>query len=141
MTRAVEVFRSASKRPMEAIEVILALTLFGAGLYLLSPTYVIQDSGMSTTAQAFADNDLAHMSYGLFGFIVPAAPILLGLFLRRFNTITWRTRSTFMMFLAFLFTALFRVIVIGPVPILWVFPLALAFVSAVCYLYVRVRHT
>ncbi len=138
MIRVITVFTEAATRPMQAIETIIALTLFTFGAYLTSPFYEIT-SGTSIGI-AFQDNPSVQVAVGLLLYMLPALPIILALFWKRFNTLKWRTRSTFCMFIACMFITILRLIIIGLTPLFWIFTFALGLVSAVCYLYMRVRH-
>lgn len=137
MTRAITVFKDAASRPMEAIETIIALVLFVFGCYLISPLYI---EAPQTASSALASNPTALLIAGVGLYILPALPILLGLFWKRVNTLKWRTRSTFWMFIACMFITLLRLITIGFTPLVWLFTFALGLIAAVCFLYMRVRH-
>lgn len=136
MNRAISVFTNAASRPMEAIETIIALTLFIFGCYLISP---LHDSSAGGASSALASNEYVLLAAGVFLYILPTLPILLGLFWKKANTLKWRTRSTFTMFVACMFITLLRLTTIGFTPFVWLFTFALGLIAAVCYLYMRVR--
>lgn len=135
--RVIEVFKSSATRPIEAIESIIAIVCLVFGIYLASPFYV--SSINSAVSLAFIDKPVQKLFVAVFLFIIPSMPIILSLFFKSFATRQWRAHSMFAMFVAFIFLTILRLITIGLVPAVWLFTLALGLISAVCYLYTRVR--
>lgn len=133
MPRAYDVFKTASTRPVEAIEAIVALVTMVVGLYVASPWYVVSPG--AAVGQAF-DTSIQHVIVGLMFFIIPAIPTLLALFIDRCNTYRMRRIGTFMLFVSLLFVAILQTFVVGLVPLSWLYILGLSLVSGICYLYV-----
>ncbi len=137
MSRFVEVVRNAAEKPIEAIQVIVAITVFILALWVASPIYV-PTSSSSAVAIAFSNNILQKALIGLV-IGLPPLPIILSLFFKRFNTVSWYIRSTQGMFICLLFLTLLRVLVVGWLPLTWVSTLGLALVLIPCYLHWKAK--
>lgn len=136
MSRIVEVVRNASKNPVEAIQVVVALVAFCIAAYVISPFFVIEASPV--VDQAFNSLVIGKVLF-FFLIMLPSVPIILGLFYRRFQTVDWYTRSTFFMSVGFLFIVLLRLVTVGFLPLVWVPSLALSIIMAICWAYWKAR--
>lgn len=137
MSRAVEVVRGVATRPIEAIEAVIALTLFCFGLYLVSPFYVI--TATAAIAATFGEDYLLRALTGAVLYVLPSLPTLLSLFIPHFDTPTWRTRANLGMFVGVSFLTLLRLISVGLFPLTWLFTLGLGLISAICYLHWKAK--
>jgi len=106
--------------PMHVVEIILALSLFVFGFFVLTPFYYDRLQ------------EWVQCVLGL-GYIFSSGPLLLLTLLRK-STEGIRKKSQFAMFFAFCFIFLQRLIVYGFDSFLWIFPLVLAVISSVAYL-------
>jgi len=126
-----------SNKPMESIQGVIATSCFFFGLYVLSPFYV--QGAISSISVVFSDSTIGRMSVGLFFFVLPALPTILGFFYERYRTLKWRSRSAFYMFVGISFLTCLRLITLGFTPLIWVFYLSLGIISAILYLYWKAR--
>lgn len=119
---------SKVKTPMLKIHLILALMLILYGMYIGSPFYVAD----STTGLGllFAQKWVIYLT--AITYFAPGAITLIGLHKASWS---WLAAGSFGMMLAFLFSTLLRLLVIGWIPAIWLFYLALVGISGVCYLY------
>ncbi len=92
MASIVNVVKNAAQRPVEAIQLIVALVIFVLAVWIACPWF-FPASG-SAIAVAFGENWLEQSIVGII-LVIPAVPMLLSIFLRRFQTIEWYHRSTF----------------------------------------------
>ncbi len=135
MFKPVAVLMNASRRPVEAIETVIALTFFILGLYIISPLYVTTST--SAISMAFGSDYVQRAFVALTFYIIPALPVLLAWFVPRFNTLWWRSRATSWMFMGALFITILRLVTIGWVPLTWLFTLSLSFIVGICHLYIK----
>lgn len=135
MSRVAEVVRGIATRPVEAIEAVIALTLFFFGLYMVSPFYVATSTGALSVA--FGSDILLRVVVAVPLYIAPTLITITSLFTRYFNSPAWRARANLGMFIGVIFLTLLRLLTIGLFPMIWLFTLALGLISALCYLYWR----
>jgi hypothetical protein len=112
--------------PVYVIGVILSVVLLLFAVYFIGPWYPVEGGG-AIAAAAGAQTTRAVL--GIF-YTVAGGLTLLGISHHRL-----RAYGTFGMFLAYLFVGMLRLFAIGVFPVVWLFPLALALVSGVIYLY------
>ena len=124
MSKVANVVRSIKVEPFIAVEMIWGLALIIDGVYLMLPVY------QPTTGSVFLA--LAASSYVLLGiavlYIISGTLAVWASFKDRFRNV-----SVFVLFLTFLFTALIRLLTVGPVPATWVWPALLAVAAGVDY--------
>lgn len=137
MSRVGESVTWVANNPVEAIMVMIAVTLFLFGLYVFSPFYVVQNN--AAIAQAFGANIGQRALIGLGFYVLPTLPVIASIFSPRFRTCTWYARGCFGMFIGLCFLSALRIIVIGITPLQWVFSLALGLTLGICYLYWRAK--
>lgn len=113
---------------MLLIHLILALILIVYGLYIGSPLYT-PDSATGLGLM-FAQQWVVYLTAIIY--LIPGLITIVALIK---SSRSWLSVGTFGMTLAFIFSALLRVMVIGFVPAIWLFYLGLVGVSAVCYLF------
>lgn len=116
------------RTPILLIHLLLAIILILYGLYIGSPLYAPD----STTGLGllFAQQWVVHMTVAIY--LIPGIITLLALIR---SSHRWLSIGAFGMTLAFLFSALLRILVIGFVPAIWLFYFGLVGVSAICYLF------
>jgi hypothetical protein len=132
MTRPIHFFKAIAKRPMEAIESIVALILFLTGVWFLTPWYT-PNPGASSQLKIVDGITLA----AVFGTIqvVMAGPMLYALLRER-----WPRRQqirrvvTFTSFILLTFYGFSGVILFGTQRLSWLQTFGLAAISAVCHL-------
>lgn len=132
MTSPITFFKAIAKRPMEAIESIVALVLFLTGLWFLTPWY--QPNPGASSSLKIVDGITLAMVFGTIQ-VLMAGPLLYAL-LRE----TWPRRQrvrrfvTFTSFCLLTFYGLSGVILFGTQRLSWVQTFGLALISAVCHL-------
>lgn len=132
MTRPISFFKAIAKRPMEAIETIIALVLFLTGLWFLSPWFT-PTPGASSQLK-IVDGITLSMVFGTIQ-VLMAGPLLYALIRE-----TWPRRQqvrrfvTFTCFCLLTFYGLSGVILFGTQRLSWLQTFGLAFISAVCHL-------
>lgn len=129
--------RGVANRPIEAIEAVIALTLFFFGLYMVSPFYVTTSTGALSVA--FGSDILLRLIVAVPFYIIPTLITITSLFSGYFHSPTWRARANLGMFIGVIFLTLLRLLTIGFFPMIWLFTLAMGLISAVCYLHWRAR--
>lgn len=110
--------------PQTIIEMILASALVLYGAYLFSPVY---EASNTTALGILFDLPLLRILVG--GFYLLSG--IIGIVGAITKIRTTRSIGTYAMFASYFFTSMLRLLVIGPIPVLWVFTLALALVCAV----------
>lgn len=132
MTTPIHFFKAVAKRPMEAIESIIALILFLTGLWFLSPWYT-PNPGASSSLKIVGNLTLA-MLFGTIQ-VIMAGPLLYALLRER-----WPRRQqvrrfvTFTCFCLLLFYGISGMVLFGTQRLSWLQTFGLAFISAVCHL-------
>lgn len=124
-------------RPIQAIEVVVALTLLVFGLYIMSPFYVITTT--AAIAESFGQEQALRSAVGFIFYIIPSSPTVLSLFFPRFDTPKWHAKANLGMFIGVMFLTLLRLLTVGLFPFTWLFSLGLGLVAAVCYLYWKAK--
>lgn len=123
-------------RPLEIIEwVIASFTLIG-GIYLFSPIYQISLRQNGLSAVAAAMNHPYVVLFWAAVLIVGAFFVLVGLWrdIPQFKSIGW-----FSIILARLFQILTTILVIGILPITWIYPLTITCVIVVLWVVARLE--
>src|SRR5689334_16839216 len=118
MSRLARIYTIIGSNPLIAVEFIWALALVVDGVYLLTPDY------MPATGSALA----AFASAPIVGQLIAALYIVTGLVALVAcvkNHARLRNISTMMFFLAFVFTVIIRILTVGFIPTVWVWPLLL----------------
>lgn len=132
MIEPLNLFKNVAKRPMEAIETIIALVLFLTGAWFLSPWYT-PNPGASSSLELFNGITLA-MVFGTIQ-VLMAGPLLYALYREK-----WPRRQkvrrfvTFTCFVLLTFYGLSGMILFGTQRLSWLQTFGLALVSAVCHL-------
>lgn len=132
MTRPINFFKAVAKRPLEAIESIVAFILFLSGLWFLTPWYT-PTSGASSQL-TIVDGITISMVFGTIQ-ILMGGPLLYAL-LRK----NWPRRRqvrrfvTFTCFCLLTFYGLSGLILFGTHKLTWLSSFGLALISAVCHL-------
>jgi hypothetical protein len=131
MTRPIHFFKAIAKRPMEAIETIVALVLFLSGVWFLSPWYTPNPGASSQLKIGGVSLSI------IFGTIqvLMTGPLLYALIRER-----WPRRQqirrvvTFTSFVLLTFYGFSGVILFGTHRLSWLQTFGLALISAVCHL-------
>lgn len=124
MSKVAEFYSSVRESPFIAVEIIWAVGLIADGTYLLLPAYA--PVAGSVLAQ-FAGSPAVSLAIACF-YIITGVFGLYAAYIRK----RWaRNTSTIMFFMAFFFTVLIRLLAIGFVPTIWVWPLLLALVAVI----------
>jgi Ni,Fe-hydrogenase I cytochrome b subunit len=132
MVKPLSIFVSVAKRPMEAIEAIIALILFLTGVWFLTPWYT-PNPGASSQLE-IVDGITLSTIFGTVQ-IFMAGPLLYAL-LRQ----SWSQRNkirrlvTFTCFVLLTFYGFSGVILFGTQRLSWLQTFGLALISAVCHL-------
>jgi hypothetical protein len=132
MTRPIHFFKAIAKRPMEAIESIVALILFLTGLWFLTPWY--QPNPGASSSLKIVDGITLAMLFGTIQ-VLMAGPMLYALLRER-----WPRRQqirrivTFTSFILLTFYGFSGVILFGTQRLSWLQTFGLALISAVCHL-------
>jgi hypothetical protein len=124
MSKFVDAYNIIQKEPLRAIEFGWGLILFLDGLYLLAPDY--QPATGSVFSQVAGSLAVAIGTAILY--IVTGIASMVGSYT---DSISIRKVSTGLAILSFLFTVAIRLVVVGPQPTLWVWPLTLTIVALV----------
>lgn len=124
-------FRSIRRDPVYTIGVILAVGLLIFALYFIGPWYV---GGPATSIGAVFDSGLSRFVLGVL-YLIPSVAVLVG----TTKGLKWRMFGTFGVALAFLFITILRLLTFGFTPVIWIFMLICALISAMVYLYVSVN--
>ena len=119
---------------MLVMEYLTSGTFFFLGLYLLSPWHTVLNG---TPMFEFLSTPYVNLVYSFF-YIVAGA---VGFVACRINTIKWRSASTFVFFNMFFLIVMIRVLTVGFVPVVWVWPLLLGLCTAVANISQKWRHT
>lgn len=134
MTRPIHFFKAIAKRPMEAIEAIVASVLFLSGAWFMTPWYT-PTPGASTQVKIFGIVTIA-MIFGTVQ-VLMAGPLLYALLkekwprrrqVRRFVTFTCFLLLTF-----YGLSGMLGSILLGTHRLTWLSSMALALISAVCH--------
>ena len=124
MSKVAEFYGSVRESPFIAVEILWAVGLIADGIYLLLPAYA---PGTGSVLATFAGSPEVSLAIVCF-YIVTGAFGLFAAYIRK----RWaRNTSTILFFMAFFFTVLIRLLTIGFVPTLWVWPLLLALTAAI----------
>lgn len=133
MPSAVSVYQTIKTNPIFVIEIIFAIGLMVYGLYILGPLYEVS---YSTALGRFFEGPPVRIGMG-FLYMVSGVVVL---FAKIKNHTRLRTSGAFLMFMAFFFTFVIRVVTIGLIPLIWMHYLMLALACAVIYLHLRTYH-
>lgn len=109
------------------IQVFLAVALLITGVYIAGPWYV---GGNLTAIGVLSDSAIGHTVIGT-GYTVAGG---IGLYGVTRNSVKGRYWGTMLMFGAFVFMAILRLLTIGLTPIIWVLILALALIAGVLHI-------
>lgn len=132
MTRPITFFKAIAKRPMEAIETIVALILFLTGVWFLTPWYT-PNPGASSQVTIVDGITLATV-FGIIQ-ILMAGPMLYALIRAKWSMrMRIRRFVTFTSFLLLTFYGISGVVLFGTQRLSWVQTFGLALISAVCHL-------
>ena len=121
--------------PLNAIQGIVAIALFGFGVWLASPYYV-PASGAATNAFSA---DVQRVGFSIIMFVAPALTTIIGFFNSIFRTPKWRARGCLWMSIGIFFITFLRIVAVGVNPPIWVFYLATGLITGTLYLYWRLR--
>jgi len=130
MSRLVKYARSVSEKPTEAIEAIVALAVFLAGLWFLTPYYKPSSSVQSQIWES------AHIPQYTGAVQMVVAGLLLFALVRK----GWarrqmiRRQATFAIFILYLFYGLSSTMILGLGRVSWIATFALALISGVAHL-------
>ena len=134
MARVFQVYEIIGKDPMRAGETVTSVFFILLGLYLLSPWHTIL---VGTPMFEFLFIPYVNLVYSIFYFIVG----VLGITAVRKNTIAWRGASTFGFFAMFTLIVLIRILTIGFIPIVWVWPLLLMVIAGIANIHLKWRQS
>jgi hypothetical protein len=124
MSRLAEIYRIIGVEPLRVIEFVWALGLICNGLYLLTPDYA---PAKGSVLVAFVGSPEVAIGVAIL-YIVSGAVALWAAYR---NSRKIRNVSTWLMFAAFTFTAILRLLTVGFVPTIWVWPLLLGLTAIV----------
>lgn len=129
MSRLVRFARAAAEKPMEAVEVILALAVFLSGFWLVGPFYSPADS---VSAEILESATIPHI-LGILH-LTMSAPLLYALarldWLKRQFVRRW---ATFSIFILYLFYGFSGIAVLGFERPSWLTTLAVALIAGVAH--------
>jgi len=128
MESAGRTIKAARKDPIYLIAVIIAVGLLIFGIYVIGPWYV---GGGATAVGSVFDTEISRFILGL-GYITPPVMTFIGAKKRG----RWATMGIFGSSAACIFIAVLRIVTIGWIPFVWLFPLVMGLVAGVCYLVV-----
>lgn len=115
------------KKPEYLIQILLAVALLITGVYIAGPWYV---GGSLTAIGALSDSAIGHTVIGT-GYAAAGAVDLYGV---TRNSAKGRYLGTMLMFGAFVFMTLLRLLTFGFTPIIWVFILTLGLIAGVLHI-------
>lgn len=124
MSRLADFVQSIREEPFVVIEMLWGIGLVANGIYLLLPSYVPTTGSVLIQ---FASSPFVSLGIAVLYIVTGLAALAAAYFGRM------RHVSTFMLFLAFFFTVLIRLLTVGFVPTVWVWPTLLALTAAVDY--------
>lgn len=124
-----KLFRSIGDKPLQVIEWILSLAILAFGLYLVSPFY-------HETPGTALGSMFGHTGVISLGILLIVSAVSNGAALIR-GSLKWRSRCSFWLFMGYLFLTIVRVLSFGFTPLIWIFVLVGALISAVAHLRIR----
>jgi hypothetical protein len=130
MSRIVDARATIAQQPFRLIEAMWGGILIGNAVYLLWPTY-------SPSPGSIIENIAASRATGITMGIIYLVTGALAIYASLYRGRNWRRVTAGLFFMAFLLTALLRVLSVGLTPTVWVWPLLLALASAVNYLHIQ----
>jgi hypothetical protein len=127
MSRLSKTLTWMEAHPEYLIQGFLAVALLITGVYIAGPWYV---GGSTTAIGVLSDSSIGHIVIGT-SYMTTGAVGLYGVVR---NSARGRYWGTMLMFGAFFFMVLLRLLTIGFTPIIWVLILALAFTAGVLHI-------
>jgi len=132
MIKPINFFKDIAKRPMEAIETIIALVLFLTGVWFMTPWYTPNPGAASQLR--IIDGITLSMIFGTVQ-ILMAGPLLYALYMEKWpRRQQFRRFVTFTSFLLLTFYGFSGMILFGTQRLSWLQTFGLALISAVCHL-------
>lgn len=131
---------NAARNPVESILFIFSMSLLLYALFVMSPFYS-PDQGLPPNGSVVADSFPNRLSEFVLGgiFLLFSLPGVVALFLKDGARISCLKLSSFMLFLAYTFLAILRLVIYGPTPVTWLNLLAVSLACGVLRLYLEVR--